>query len=121
MLVRMDRRTANGEDRVSTSATGVLIVTIEAPPPEWSGDPYSLVSVKGSTHKSDPTLMSDVEWFLEQWSICGEDLFGGVPADGKEHTFRGRLVCTCDYWGEWDLNWVEEENQNDRSSEARGS
>ena len=90
------------------SSSGLLVVTIQMPLPEFENDPPDLVSVVGATSTSKPGALSDVEWFLEEWNTIGLDLLGEVPADGNTHTFRGRLLGRQDYWGEWDLEWVEE-------------
>lgn len=94
------------------SCSGLLTVVIEMPPPEWEEDGPELISVEGSRESEGPDVLSDVEWFEEEWSNVGLALLcdeKDLPADGKQHTFKGRLVVqTCNYYGETELLWEEE-------------
>lgn len=92
--------------------SGLLVVTIEMPPEEWCNDPVELVSVEGDTKSPRDGVLSDVEWFKEEWSCVGTHLLydeAEPPAYGQRHTFRGRLVSSRDYWGEVDVWWKEED------------
>lgn len=94
------------------SRSGLLTVVIEMPPPEWDGDSPELISVEGHRERPAPDTLSDVEWFEEEWSNIGLALLcdeKDISADGKRHTFKGRLVGqTDDYYGDYDLVWEEE-------------
>ena len=111
------------------SRSAPITVIVETPSQEYWGDQADLITVEASTERERDGVLSDKEWFEEEWNSSGEYLLwepgeiveiGGRPGFGKRYKVVGTLWSEQDYWGEWDGGFDIDSCEEIGNEESKG-